>query len=131
MEKLPLSPLCGGQRGGSQSLGSSVRWRRTPPLSLCDISPARGGEWIRGCLALDGGGAGFGQDGIEWIDGVVGEEDHVVGTGILQAGLVAEVFGPVEQEHPLSAVETSDPTSSHVDPERGRDLTSDVAMQGL
>ena len=30
--------------GGFPSQGLSGRWRRTPPLSLCDISPRKGGR---------------------------------------------------------------------------------------
>ena len=43
----PLPPMrgrCRRQRGGSLSQGLSGRWRRTPPLSLRDISPRKGGR---------------------------------------------------------------------------------------
>ena len=40
----PLRGRCRRQRGGSPSRGPSGRWRRTPPLSLRDISPRKGGR---------------------------------------------------------------------------------------
>ena len=44
LRKFPSPPLrgrCRRQRGGSPSQGLSGRWRRTPPLSLRDISPRK------------------------------------------------------------------------------------------
>ncbi len=62
LNKSPSPPLrgrCRRQRGGSPSQGLSGRWRRTPPLSLRDISPRRGGEGIRECFkGLRKGGDG-------------------------------------------------------------------------
>ena len=40
----PLRGRCRRQRGGSPSQGLSGCWRRTPPLSLRDISPRKGGR---------------------------------------------------------------------------------------
>ena len=64
LNKSPSPPLrgrCRRQRGGSPSQGLSGRWRRTPPLSLRDISPRKGGE--RGIMSFSKVSARVGIEG--------------------------------------------------------------------
>ena len=53
------------------------------------------------------------------------------GSELLLAGFVTKVFGPLEQVHALSAVESADSPSPHIDPEVRSDPPVDVVAESL